>query len=119
MGKNRILGELAYEGSLKNFMRGTEVFSDLFSIGLIAFILRWGVNWILLNKINSTNIYPWSLKSILNWWPIMKHLAISEWNPWWTGVDFRKWKLASNALSVIVYSCALFLILLLWLRGQT
>jgi hypothetical protein len=95
-------------------MRGSGFFSDLLSIGLSAFFLRWGINWILLNKINGTNICPWSLKSILNWWLVIKHLAISEWNPWWTGVDFKNWKLVSNALSVIVYGCALFLILFLW-----
>ncbi|MDO1451420.1 hypothetical protein Q0590_34415 [Rhodocytophaga aerolata] len=95
-------------------MKTTEIITVILLTGLCCFILRWAINWILLNKVNKTNYSPfrasYSLSDII---PMFRHVAISEWKVWWRGEEYSTLKVVSNTLSVIIYSCVALMIVLL------
>ncbi len=80
------------------------LFRSLFIISITSFCIRWVTNWILLNKINHTNYYPFlNNYSFNDFIPLFKHVAISEWKIWWGGNEFRQLTYFSNIFSVILY----------------
>jgi hypothetical protein len=91
-----------------------EILSTLFSVALASFLIRWGVNWVLLNKINNTDYFSFGkFYSLKHCFPILKHAAISEWKFWWKGSDHANLKRVSNILSVVVYSSVSMVIAIL------
>jgi hypothetical protein len=79
------------------------------------FLVRWIINWILLNKINGTNYSPLKANYSFNdIWPLLKHIAISEWKFWWYGDDLRNLKNVSNILSTSLYFCIVIMIAIVY-----
>jgi hypothetical protein len=79
-------------------------------MALTIFLIRWGVNWVLLNRTNKTDFFSYGTSySFEDLFPIIRHIAISEFKFWWKGSDHANLKRVSNFLSVVVYS-SVFLI---------
>jgi hypothetical protein len=92
-------------------MNTAQLLSTLFSMALTFFLIRWGVNWVLLNRINKTDYFSFNTKySFQDFFPIVKHMAISEFKFWWFGKDHTKLKLFSNILSGLTYSSLILVI---------
>jgi len=83
-----------------------EYFLNLLLItSLVPFLIRWAINWGLLNTINNTSysIFPTNYL-VDDFWGFLKHIAISEWKFWWFHLeDHRKLKIASNFFSAAFY----------------
>jgi hypothetical protein len=88
-----------------------EILSTLCNIALIIFLMRWGLNWILLNRVNNTDFFSFETSyTFKDLFPIVKHIAISELKFWWSGYDYANLKMISNLLSFILYSCLIIII---------
>jgi len=69
---------------------------------VVAFFVRWILNWRILNKQNNTNFVVFSAKQLQNdYYNFVKHTLVSEWIPYWRNADTRL-KQISNILSAIV-----------------
>jgi hypothetical protein len=91
-----------------------EALAILFSVALASFLIRWGVNWVLLNRINNTDFFSFKrLYSFEHFFPLLKHIAVSEWKLWWKGPDHSYLKKISNILSVMLYSCVTALVMII------
>lgn len=99
-------------------MRIESLLNFLSIFAVCSFLLRWLLNWIILNRINKTKYSPFRTDySIDDFIPFMKHVAISEWQIWWKGDDLKEMKCYSNLLSGALYfSIALGFLLLIILR---
>jgi hypothetical protein len=95
-------------------MRIESILNYLLIFAICSFLLRWSLNWIILNRINKTRHSPFRADyRVDDFIPLMKHVAISEWKIWWKGDDLKELKLYSNLLSGILYFLILFIFLLM------
>jgi hypothetical protein len=85
-------------------MKIESILNYLFIIAICLFLLRWILNWVILNEINKTKYSPFRMSySLDDFLPMMKHIAISEWKIWWKGDDLKELKNYSNLLSGGLY----------------
>jgi hypothetical protein len=91
--------------SKKSFVMNKEqLISTCTIISTIAFLFRWLINWILLNRINKTDFSVFAKNAFMdNFFIVFRHVIVSEWKLWWTGEAFHKLKTISNILSAIFY----------------
>ena len=87
-------------------MKSEEFLSLLLLIALGLFLVRWLINWKLLNLKNGTSFSMFGANYSQNdLWGMFRHMAISEWNIWWFDLqDQRTMKIISNILSTIIYT---------------
>ncbi|SDM34213.1 hypothetical protein SAMN05421823_112146 [Catalinimonas alkaloidigena] len=86
----------------------------LLSVALTLFMVRWAINWTLLNRINGTR-FPFvpGKYTLYALFQLSKHVAVSEWKFWWWGKGHTTLKVISNVLSFIIYTCFIMIIYLL------
>jgi len=86
----------------------------LFIVAFFLFLLRWALNWVILNRVNKTSYSLFRTDySISDYFPLIKHIAISEWKIWWKGDDQKKLKGYSNVLSGGLYILILVIVMLI------
>ncbi|PBQ30466.1 hypothetical protein CNR22_01350 [Sphingobacteriaceae bacterium] len=86
---------------------------SLFPIFLVItvalFLVRWIINWEILNKQNATNFSffkpPRLMADMLHW---TKHTFLSEWILYWKNEDNNCWKRTSNFLSLLTFIALFF-----------
>jgi hypothetical protein len=70
-------------------MRIESTITYLLIFAICSFLIRWILNWIILNRINNTKLSPLRTNSVDEFIPMIKHIAISEWKIWWKGDDLE------------------------------
>jgi hypothetical protein len=81
------------------------MFSTLLYIAIISFLIRWYLNWGILNKVNNTRFVFGSVNSFDNYFAMVKHMIISQWTLFWFNREKSWKKQVSNMLSIIMVLC--------------
>ena len=76
-------------------------------ITIFLFLIRWTINWRILNKQNQTK-FSFFTNPMDDFFSYLKHVFISEWTLYWENADKSILKKISNILSLLT------LVSLLW-----
>lgn len=93
----------------------------LLFLALGLFLVRWLINWNLLNLKNGTSFSMFRANySLTNFFGLFRHMAISEWKVWWFDIqDQKTMKVVSNILSAIIYLLVIGLVITIIIEYKT
>jgi len=88
------------------------LFPTLLFVAVFSFLIRWFLNWNILNEIKQTNYTimrrPRSINEYLG---MFSHMVYSEWLLYWRNTENSKKKLIANILSLITVLSTISLVL--------